>query len=146
MPNRAEGDSPVQAELDPGTEVVAVSGSARPRMSSSAMLDDVVSSARLIVQYVKRGGPAWDTDDLFIDAIAKRVEQIGEMAKRLDIEVDAAASRSMLIGAKAMRDVLAHSYHRLDRAILRQVVESDIPPLVDLAAVYPVEQPPRQEA
>jgi uncharacterized protein with HEPN domain len=126
--------------------VVAATGSARPPLSAGAMLDDVALSARLIVRYVERGGPEWDTDDLLVDAIAKRVEQIGEMAKRLDNEVDGAASRSMLVGAKAMRDVLAHSYHRLDRAILRQVVEADIPPLIGLGALYPVERPPRQDA
>jgi uncharacterized protein with HEPN domain len=98
----------------------------------AALVAEVQSSARSILDYAARGGALWDSDPLFVDAIAKRIEHIGEVTKHLTAEADNSHRYEALRGAKAMRDVPAHRYEHLDRTILRALVEADIPPLVGM--------------
>jgi len=47
------------------------------------ILMSIAESIRRIGAYTNRAGPTWVEDDMALDAIAKRLEQIGELAKRL---------------------------------------------------------------
>ena len=49
----------------------------------SEILASIAESIRRIDGYVERAGSAWIEDGLALDAIAKRLEQIGELGKRL---------------------------------------------------------------
>ena len=56
----------------------------RPR--DRAILEAIAESARLADDYVRQQGPGWLDDSRTVDAVAKRVEHIGELAKHLSPE------------------------------------------------------------
>jgi uncharacterized protein with HEPN domain len=88
------------------------------------------ASAEIALGYA-RDHPAWPTDLLVTDAIAKRVEDVADAAKMRfpralrgdfpDIPWDEMAG---------MRDRLAHDYGNIDLDILREVVDDHLPRLV----------------
>ncbi|GAC1584269.1 MAG: hypothetical protein NVS3B24_23440 [Candidatus Dormibacteria bacterium] len=75
--------------------------------------------------------PRWTEDRMAVDAIAKRVEQVAEIAKyqfplaRRD-EYPAIDWDSI----SGMRDRLVHDYGQLDLAILEEVVAIHLPSLI----------------
>ncbi len=98
----------------------------RDRARLVAMLD----SARLAIEHVRTGGPDWKHDQKTVDAASKRVEEVGEQAKRVSPEQQAAMPGVRWPQVKGMRDRMAHDYGRLDVEILADVVESDLPDLI----------------
>ncbi|MFN2465523.1 MAG: DUF86 domain-containing protein [Candidatus Dormibacteria bacterium] len=80
---------------------------------------------------------AWTDDEMAVDAIAKRVEQVAEIAKYQfplarrdaysDIDWDSIAG---------MRDRLVHDYGQLDLLILEEVVSIHLPAL--LAGIHKI--------
>lgn len=88
------------------------------------------TSAEVALRYA-REHPAWATDQLVTDAIAKRVEDVAEAAKvrfpraqrgdHPEIPWDEIAG---------MRDRLAHDYVNVDLDILREVIHDHLPRLV----------------
>ena len=67
---------------------------------------------------------------MYVDAISKCVEQIGELARKLSSGLDEskleAATGMGWRGARAMREVLAHDYQRLDVSVLQSVLGQQI--------------------
>ncbi len=96
------------------------------------LLTAIVESARLALDYAQAQGPRWQADGKTIDAIAKRIEEVGELTKRVDPATLVSIPADWR-GAKAFREVLAHSYGHLDTAILGDIVDDKLPLL--LAAV-----------
>lgn len=88
------------------------------------------ANAQIALEYA-REHPAWPTDRLVTDAIAKRVEEVADAAKTQfpralrgdfpEIPWDQIAG---------MRDRLAHDYGNVDLEILREVMEDHLPRLV----------------
>jgi uncharacterized protein with HEPN domain len=76
--------------------------------------------------YVARGGPEWAIDEMAIDAIAKRLEEIGELAKRLSPEALTGLPGVDWRGIKGMREVLAHDYLHAQITIIEAVVDEDL--------------------
>lgn len=102
------------------------------------LIDAMIVSASIALDHVRRGGDGWHEDKLFIDAVSKRVEQIGELAKDLsahysDAELYTVTSVNWR-GARAMRDVVVHDYERLDVSILSTVIAEVLPPIAALSA------------
>jgi uncharacterized protein with HEPN domain len=64
-----------------------------------------------------------------VDAIAKRIEEIGEVAKRLTPETLATMPGIDWRGVKGMREVIAHDYDDVDVEALEGVVRDDLPGL-----------------
>jgi uncharacterized protein with HEPN domain len=96
------------------------------------LLTAIAESARLAIGYAKAQGAHWLEDLKTTDAIAKRVEEVGELAKRVDPETLTVIPADWR-GAKAFREVLAHGYGRLDTVILGDIIDTNLPLL--LAAV-----------
>jgi uncharacterized protein with HEPN domain len=94
------------------------------------LLEAVAGCARLALSYARDQGSDWVRDQKTVDAIAKRVEEIGELAKRVEPEVLAAISGVDWKGAKAFREILSHDYGRLDLDVLADVVEAKLPGLL----------------
>jgi uncharacterized protein with HEPN domain len=63
--------------------------------------------------------------------VAKRVEELGELAKRVVPEVLAAIPGVDWKAAKAFREILSHDYGRLDVDVLADVVAAKLPGLLD---------------
>lgn len=93
-------------------------------------MERAVDSARIAIEHVSSGGSEWRSDQKTIDAAAKRVEEVAEQLKRVSLQLQAALPGIRWREAKAMRDVLAHDYGRIDVEILADVVETDLPALI----------------
>ncbi len=75
--------------------------------------------------------PDWRRDDLVLDAIAKRVEQLAELAKyRLPRAQRADYPEIPWDVIAGMRDRLVHEYADLDVEILASIVEEDLPVVI----------------
>jgi uncharacterized protein with HEPN domain len=99
----------------------------RDRDRLMAMRDD----ARLAMQHVASGGPNWRHDQKTVDAAAKRIEDIGEQAKRVTPEQQASMPSVPWRALKGMRDRLTHDYLGMDIDVLADVIANDLQPLID---------------
>jgi uncharacterized protein with HEPN domain len=87
------------------------------------------ANAQIAMQYAV-SHPAWIDDQLVVDAVAKRVEQVAEIAKyQYPLELRAAAPAIDWDGITGMRDRLVHDYDHLNLRVLRAVVDDDLPRL-----------------
>lgn len=94
------------------------------------LLGAIATHARAAIRYAAEQGPRWTDDEKTVDAVTKRVEQAGELAKRVSPEALATMPAVDWRAAKAFREVLVHDYEDLDTAILSEVVEQRLPILV----------------
>lgn len=79
--------------------------------------------------YTVRVGANWSADDMAVDAIAKRVEEIGEVAKRLSPDALATMPGVDWRGVKGIRDVMAHDYLDVEIEVINDVVADYLPGL-----------------
>jgi uncharacterized protein with HEPN domain len=91
------------------------------------VLEAIAESARLADEYARDEGPDWLADSRTVDAVAKRVEQIGELARHLSPEILALMPNVPWRKVKGARTFLAHDYENVDLDILREVVTDDLP-------------------
>jgi len=92
-------------------------------------LERIIKCAQVIDAYVSRAGADWPADDMAVDAIAKRIEEIGEVAKRLTPETLVTMPGVSWRGIKGMREVIAHDDEEVDVEVLAGVVRDDLPGL-----------------
>lgn len=92
-------------------------------------LERIIESVQAIDVYVSRVGADWPTDDMAVDAIAKRIEEIGEVAKRLTPETLITMPDVNWRSVKGMCEVIAHDYDDVDVDVLAGVVRDDLPGL-----------------
>ena len=82
------------------------------------------------IDYGRRDA-AWDEDQLIADAVAKRVEQVAELAKyQFPRELRDQFPHIAWRDIAGMRGRLVHGYDQLDRGLLREVVDEHLPALV----------------
>lgn len=93
-------------------------------------LEAIVGNARIALRYAREQGVDWAGDGKTVDAIAKRVDQVGELVKRVSPETLAAITGVDWKGAKAFREVLVHGHGDLELSVLADVVEGKLPGLV----------------
>jgi uncharacterized protein with HEPN domain len=79
--------------------------------------------------YTARVGASWADDDMAVDAIAKRVEEIGEVAKRLTPDALELMPGVDWRGVKGIRDVMAHDYLDIEVDVIADVVADYLPGL-----------------
>ena len=70
------------------------------------------------------------SDSLFVDAVVRNLEILGEAAKRIPPDLQAAAPEVPWRDISRMRDVLIHRYFGLDLLTVRDVVSHEVPPLL----------------
>jgi uncharacterized protein with HEPN domain len=90
------------------------------------LLEGIVLCVQRVRSYVGRGGAGWAADEMVLDAIAKRLEEIGELAKRLTSETVMGIPDVDWRAIRGMRDVLAHDYGQVQVEIVESVVEDDL--------------------
>ena len=93
-------------------------------------LDDISDAILAIRHHLGRGGL---DDGLVYDAVRVRLIEIGEAVKDIDPDLLATVPEIPWSAIARLRDHLTHRYFDTDRAILQDVVDSEIDPL--LAAV-----------
>jgi uncharacterized protein with HEPN domain len=89
----------------------------------------IIACVQAIDAYVSRAGADWTADDMAVDAIAKRIEEIGEVAKRQTPETLATMPGINWKGVRGMREVIAHDYDDVDVEVLAGVVRDNLPGL-----------------
>jgi uncharacterized protein with HEPN domain len=92
-------------------------------------LERIIECADAINAYVERAGDNWSDDSMAVDAIAKRLEEIGEQAKRITSDTLGAMPEIDWPNVKGMRDVIAHDYLDVQVEVVIDVVRDDLPGL-----------------
>ena len=92
-------------------------------------LERIVECAGAIDAYVERAGESWSGDGMAIGAIAKRLEEIGEQAKRITSDTLLAIPDVEWPSVTGMRDVIAHDYLDVQVEVVIDVVRDDLPGL-----------------
>lgn len=95
------------------------------------LLRVALESAEIALDHRRRFGPEWRKDLAAVDAIAKRVEEIGEAAFRLSRELKDANPDVPWKSIEGMRHRLVHAYPGLDVDVLERVVERDLPSFIE---------------
>lgn len=94
------------------------------------LLSAIAEQARVAIAYTHETGPEWQSHGMTIDAVSKRLEQLGELAKRLTPSALEAVGSVDWRSLKGMREILAHDYEDVDTAIVREAVEERLPRLI----------------
>lgn len=93
---------------------------------------DIIEAAKLAIQYTDE-----TTREEFFgntqnqDAVIRRIEIIGEAARRLSEETQAAYPEIPWSDLISMRNILIHEYDDIDIGIVWETVRNDLPLLVD---------------
>ena len=86
----------------------------------------IIECADAINAYVERAGSNWPDDSMAVDAIAKRLEEIGEQAKRITADTLGAMPEIDWVNVKGMRDVIAHDYLDVQIEVVMDVVRDHL--------------------
>ena len=107
-------------------------------------LVDILEAAKLALAYVSgKSKDEFLKDTQCQDAVIRRLEIIGEAARRISDETRAKYGKLPWKAMVGMRNVMIHEYDDIDLVIVWDTVQNDLPRLV--AALEEV-VPPRQEA
>jgi uncharacterized protein with HEPN domain len=100
-----------------------------PRDAASVL--DILLSARLARDYV--AGTTWEAfvaDRQRQDAVVRRLEVVGEAARRVSEGGRAALPGLPWRQMVGMRNRMIHEYDRVDLAVVWETLERDLPPLI----------------
>ena len=105
-----------------------------------AHVQDILDAAGLAMSYVNgRSLESFRTDTLCQDAVIRRMEIIGEAARRVSDATRSGHPEIPWAMMTAMRNLLIHDYDDVDMDIVWDTVHQDLPDLVrqltDLASV-----------
>ena len=93
-----------------------------------ARLDDIADAIGVIHEHLERGGL---DDGLIYDAVRVRLIEIGEAVKAISPDLLEEAPSIPWREIARMRDHLAHHYFDTDHAIVQDVVDTELAPLLD---------------
>ncbi|MCA1992227.1 MAG: DUF86 domain-containing protein [Coleofasciculus sp. S288] len=103
---------------------------------------DILISARLALNYVS--GKTWIeflADIQFQDSVIRRVEIIGEAARRLSEETRISLSQIPWSDMIGMRNIMIHNYDQVNLEVVWNVVQTDLPSLIaELEKIIPPEE------
>ena len=97
---------------------------------------DILNAARLAIKYVhKLTKEQFLEDSQCQDAVIRRLEVIGEAAKRISTETRSQVSHLPWDAMIGMRNVMIHKYDDVDMTIVWATVKIDLPALIKLLEV-----------
>ena len=108
-----------------------------------AYLLDILQAARLALEYIHEATVEAFVEDVRLqDSVIRRLEIIGEAARRVSeaarLEYPQLPWREMV----AMRNIVIHEYNNLDLTIIWDAVKNDLPPLIEaLQQIVPPDSP-----
>jgi len=93
---------------------------------------DILEAAKLALEYVGDKTREEFFGDLQCqDAVIRRLEIIGEAARRISEETQAAHPDLPWSDMVGMRNIMIHEYDDVDLVIVWETVNNDLPPLID---------------
>ncbi|MDD5473206.1 MAG: DUF86 domain-containing protein [Candidatus Methanoperedens sp.] len=93
---------------------------------------DILEAAKLALEYIGDKTRGEFFGDLQCqDAIIRRLEIIGEAARRISEETRAAHPDLPWSDMVSMRNIMIHEYDDIDLAIVWETVRNDLQPLID---------------
>jgi uncharacterized protein with HEPN domain len=94
-------------------------------------LIDIVESGKLTAAYVRgKTKEDFEADVQCQDAVIRRLEIIGEAARRLSAETQATYPQLPWRAMTQMRNLVIHQYDDVDLTIVWDTVQTDLPPLI----------------
>jgi uncharacterized protein with HEPN domain len=103
---------------------------------------DVLESARAAIEYLK--GKSWDdfrADMLCQDAVIRRLEIIGEAARRISAETQQRYPHLPWRAMRETRNVVIHEYDAVELDTIWDILQNDLPALVsELEQIIPPEE------
>ncbi len=104
-------------------------------------LVDILESAKIALDYVS--GKSWDDfygDMQCQDAVIRRVEIIGEAARRVSQETRDRYPQLPWREMTSMRNLVIHEYDVVDIKLVWDTMQNKIPPLIqDISKIVPAE-------
>lgn len=82
--------------------------------------------------------------DMAVDAIERNISVIGEAANHLPEAVTGALPQIDWPAIRGMRNILIHEYFGVDKAVVRDVIDTKLQALEDALAQYAAQDPDRQ--
>ncbi|HEY8667611.1 MAG TPA: DUF86 domain-containing protein [Tepidisphaeraceae bacterium] len=107
----------------------------------AASLRDILDAAEIIAGYVAgRDWEQYQRDQMLRDAVERRVEIIGEAARRLSPEFRATTPQVPWRQVMATRNILAHDYDEVEDTIIWRIATFYVPELA--GSIRPLLTPP----
>lgn len=118
----------------------------RPDVHDAALLHDMLKAARRVRTYTAgRSRPDLDTDSMLADAVARRIEIIGEAARGVSDAFRSAHPEVPWRPIMATRHILAHDYDEVNHDIVWRIVQDHVPPLIAQLESLLADVPPPPE-
>lgn len=93
---------------------------------------DILESAKLAIDYIgEKSREEFFLDSQCHDAVIRRIEIIGEAARRISDETRSAYTELPWSDMIGMRNLMIHEYDDIDIAIVWETVKNDLPLLID---------------
>jgi len=93
---------------------------------------DILESAKLAIDYIgEKSKEDFFLDNQCQDAVVRRIEVIGEAARRISDETRTAYTELPWSDMIGMRNLMVHEYDDIDIAIVWETVINDLPLLID---------------
>lgn len=93
---------------------------------------DIVSAAERLERYTRDAGfEQFQASEQLIAAVSYELLVIGEAAKSIPAEVQAAAPALDWAGMRGMRNVVAHEYFGVDLKVVWDTATRDVPEIVE---------------
>ena len=81
-------------------------------------------------------------DSKTVDAVVRNLFILGEATRHIPPEIEEAYPEVPWVEMRAMRNIVAHEYDRVDMGLVWDTIRTDLPPLVaSLEAVVEIEGP-----
>jgi uncharacterized protein with HEPN domain len=99
-----------------------------PETNDAAYLADILNAIRLILEYTKGKTEAeYRAESMLRDAVERRLEIVGEAARRLSENFCIAHPEIPWRKIKGSRNIIAHDYDGVDHAIVWRIVQEHLP-------------------
>lgn len=95
-------------------------------------LIDILEAAKIATSYIHGKSKEDFLDDLQCqDAVIRRLEVIGEAARRVSKETQTHLANLPWNEMVSMRNVMIHEYDDIDVEIIWETVQNDLPPIIN---------------
>ena len=94
-----------------------------------ARLLDILEAIANIERYAEHGREEFENNELIQNWFFRQLEIIGEAVRSLPDEIKDLSPQTSWSGIISMRNILAHGYFEIDKEVVWNTIQSDIPTL-----------------